>query len=635
MSSIKARFPSTWVPDERSNACCVCQRAFTVLYRRHHCRACGKIFCYQCCCHYQTLPSYIHKTHAHYSDGGLQRVCVDCNVEIAVIKKSKIMILIMSLLPLCLGEIAALRYVSKKWKAAADTIIGIYKGIQYKASYQRWTGVERRILKTHWQSFNGHSRLVVQAIRGLTGIVDLATMARYYHDDKHVYPCKALFCQFECYEEFNHFDILQLLCSFPAAQILECQEMESWIGQTLNAIEADWLCLMMPCILECGRTQAIQRLLANNLIPRVSTNLRLAYRFYFICNFLCNSSRHKTFYRSLLDRFLGMIDKHYYFELDRTEKLVHELRTPDKVKDNNYKGIRMPFDPEIIIEDVVAVNIRRLTTNTSPWIVPITTNRGPYRLLIKHDDLRKDAFVVDFVKILSMTNRDITLKHYHVISITVDFGIVEMLPDTTTLFDINQTSNLSNFVIRHNIHSTMAQIRLSFIASCASNCVLCYILGVGDRNLGNILISKDATMTNIDFSYILGTDPKWDELTEMRITPGMLQLIGGLDSDEFDALKRFCSEIFTDIKRYIFAWYPLFEHLTTADPPIYLHHGDLKGVQAHLESRLMPDASEEDVAVAITAIVEKNSDRGIAGVFDSFHWLKSSMDTVINKLLYI
>lgn len=37
-----------WIPDERVTMCQSCHSDFTLLLRRHHCRACGLVFCYLC-----------------------------------------------------------------------------------------------------------------------------------------------------------------------------------------------------------------------------------------------------------------------------------------------------------------------------------------------------------------------------------------------------------------------------------------------------------------------------------------------------------------------------------------------------------------------------------------------------------
>ena len=37
-----------WIPDRRVTMCQNCAAEFSVLVRRHHCRACGKVVCATC-----------------------------------------------------------------------------------------------------------------------------------------------------------------------------------------------------------------------------------------------------------------------------------------------------------------------------------------------------------------------------------------------------------------------------------------------------------------------------------------------------------------------------------------------------------------------------------------------------------
>ncbi|XP_039730856.1 zinc finger FYVE domain-containing protein 16 [Pteropus medius] len=58
----------TWVPDSEAPNCMNCQVKFTFTKRRHHCRACGKVFC-AVCCNRKCKLQYLEKE---------ARVCVVC-----------------------------------------------------------------------------------------------------------------------------------------------------------------------------------------------------------------------------------------------------------------------------------------------------------------------------------------------------------------------------------------------------------------------------------------------------------------------------------------------------------------------------------------------------------------------------
>uniref|UniRef100_A0A8C6LRL2 Zinc finger FYVE-type containing 9 n=1 Tax=Nothobranchius furzeri TaxID=105023 RepID=A0A8C6LRL2_NOTFU len=59
-----------WVPDSQAPVCMKCDVKFTFTKRRHHCRACGKVFCAACCS---------VKCKLEYMDRKEARVCVTCH----------------------------------------------------------------------------------------------------------------------------------------------------------------------------------------------------------------------------------------------------------------------------------------------------------------------------------------------------------------------------------------------------------------------------------------------------------------------------------------------------------------------------------------------------------------------------
>ncbi|XP_036382351.1 zinc finger FYVE domain-containing protein 16-like isoform X2 [Megalops cyprinoides] len=60
--------PPSWVPDSEAPNCMNCTQRFTFTRRRHHCRACGKVYCTTCCGRKCRLK-YLERT---------ARVCVVC-----------------------------------------------------------------------------------------------------------------------------------------------------------------------------------------------------------------------------------------------------------------------------------------------------------------------------------------------------------------------------------------------------------------------------------------------------------------------------------------------------------------------------------------------------------------------------
>jgi hypothetical protein len=53
---VQPRKVEVWVPDESAQRCYACGADFTTYLRRHHCRACGNCFCYECCRRSVVLP---------------------------------------------------------------------------------------------------------------------------------------------------------------------------------------------------------------------------------------------------------------------------------------------------------------------------------------------------------------------------------------------------------------------------------------------------------------------------------------------------------------------------------------------------------------------------------------------------
>ncbi len=627
MVSIKPSFPPGWTPDDEADNCSRCDGPFTMLNRKHHCRACGKIFCAECSAHSGSIPSYVHRVYNTEGSKGL-RLCSGCNTLIIKKKKSKKFILIFSMLPLAIKELEVLLYINKEWKTAITCTLAMFKSIQYKTGYKKWTGLERRLIRTHWREFVGHSRLMVQVFNGMSGITNLSSFTRHFKCSPKNTDCAALYCDSKlCKPDFNPFDLLELLYSHHTPTILSCEELESWIGTSLSKMHINWLIKFLPWLIQMGKTPPAQRIITNNIIPLALDNIEFAYAIYFECEML-RSSESNSYYMAIQSRLMSGLNKETRENIHRSHRLFRICEDPLKLSNTqtDVSGILLPYDPKTTIKCIVHSKIRQVNSFTKPWIIPMETNRGRIEILQKNDDLRKDRLVITTMHLLRTVDTRLCFHTYHVFPITCNRGWIEMIPKSKTVYDINLNSTIQNYIISFNKTESSASLRDSFMYSCTSNCVLGYMLGLGDRNLHNILIcGNTATIANIDFSYLMGYDPKNIESTEMKITSGMVDMLGGYDSDEFKTLKTLCSSIYASIRRYTYFWYSAFRYLSVSSPPIYPHGGDLKTLQNHIDQRLMPNATDEEVNVAIVKSVDSNSDSWKSSISDMAHSVKTNI----------
>jgi hypothetical protein len=64
-----------WVTNESMSHCMECLKSFSLLTRRHHCRACGAMLCSECCRSATCLKDF--------PELGVQRVCSRCNLNVS------------------------------------------------------------------------------------------------------------------------------------------------------------------------------------------------------------------------------------------------------------------------------------------------------------------------------------------------------------------------------------------------------------------------------------------------------------------------------------------------------------------------------------------------------------------------
>lgn len=115
--------------------------------------------------------------------------------------------------------------------------------------------------------------------------------------------------------------------------------------------------------------------------------------------------------------------------------------------------------------------------------------------------------------------------------------------------------SIHNFFRKHHPQETgpygiAPEIMDTYVRSCAGYCVITYLLGVGDRHLDNLLLTKNGKLFHIDFGYILGRDPK-PLPPPMKLSKEMVEAMGGVNSEHYQEFRKQCYTAFLHLRRYI------------------------------------------------------------------------------------
>ncbi len=176
-----------------------------------------------------------------------------------------------------------------------------------------------------------------------------------------------------------------------------------------------------------------------------------------------------------------------------------------------------------------------------------TLDTNTVALLFKiGDDLRQDMLVVRLFEMFEEFWRahglDLPLPRNRIISTWRDGGVVEIIPNSATLAEIQTTfgggvfgsfakSPITQYLQAHNPtpESFAASLDL-FTRSVAASCVSSCVLGFGDRHNDNIMVSKSGQLFHIDFGHFLGhtmlaPTGQRRERTRMVLTQAMVHTV--------------------------------------------------------------------------------------------------------------
>jgi len=176
------------------------------------------------------------------------------------------------------------------------------------------------------------------------------------------------------------------------------------------------------------------------------------------------------------------------------------------------------------------------------------------------DDLRQDQLALQMIKLmdrlLKKENLDLRLTPYKALAINTFQGMVEFVNSSAIASILERYDGDIRKFLREaypkpeatSTYGIEPQVLDTFIRSCAGYCVMTFILGVGDRHLDNLLVTREGHLFHIDFGFMFGEDPKFFP-PPMKLCKEMVECMGGANSEHYFQFKALCVEAYLILRK--------------------------------------------------------------------------------------
>ncbi|ODV97949.1 hypothetical protein PACTADRAFT_47778 [Pachysolen tannophilus NRRL Y-2460] len=302
-----------------------------------------------------------------------------------------------------------------------------------------------------------------------------------------------------------------------------------------------------------------------------------------------------------------------------------------------FEPIPLPLDPSYMICGCIPEESSVFKSSLSPLKITFrtTTPGEKYPLMYKiGDDLRQDQFVIQIItlidKILQNENLDLKLKPYKILALGEAEGLIQFIPNESlsSILGKNQGSILNFLRINNpdnnNELGVKPEIINNYVRSCAGYCVITYLLGVGDRHLDNLLLTKDGYFFHADFGYILGEDPKpFPPLMKLPIQ--IIEGMGGLTNENYKLFCNYCFIAYLTLRKNSSLILNLFRLMIDSNIPVLkTNNGDeLEKIELVLKikEKFMLELNDEEAILHFQNLIKDSVNAFLPVVIDRLHSL--------------
>lgn len=644
-----------WVKDENVNNCHNCNSVFGFMNRKHHCRNCGKIFCNHCSNYFICIPNNIktvpkefnyldYKTYLDYFNlsNGTERVCQKCYDKIFELRELNKIINFFDLLDLDITDFKNISLVCRSWNKISKYYFSYFREIQYYFPDHVFTNKELKIIRNNRYNLVGHSKWLLQLVITTDWENDNAKNKQetinILQGTTRKKNCWELMCTRSCSKNLQAEDIIIILSKkytyFPLIKLLiknlysvSEYELSCYIGYIVNLL------------IFYKNFSNISRELEVFLLEKCKHNVPLSNQlFWTITQFMSNAESH-NYFKILRKKLVNILPKDTYklfqngydFTLNLIQ-IANNTNDTDTSMNNIIKYLKghrfinnfsLPVDFNKSFTSIDISKIRLIDSKTKPIILPCKYDTNQiFNIMLKKEDIRKEEIIMKIIKLMDIflkkeENLDLFVTVYNILPISDSYGYIEFVPNSTTLYNIRENLKFSiqNYILEKNPNMNINEFKDKISKSCAVYCVITYLLGIGDRHLDNIMITDDGKIFHIDFGYILGNDPK-PLSPDIRITPEMIDALGGLNSIYYNKFKEYCGKAYNCLRRHAPIFYILLLNLVEQVNEKQLTKSYIRN---HILQRFIPGENYKDANDQFSYKLDTNSNTYSEEIIDYFH----------------
>jgi phosphatidylinositol 4-kinase len=252
------------------------------------------------------------------------------------------------------------------------------------------------------------------------------------------------------------------------------------------------------------------------------------------------------------------------------------------------------------------------------------------------DDIRQEQLAMQLIKVFQSiwTNAKLPIfvQPYEVVVCGNNCGLIETVIDASSIDGIKKrlsegASLLQCFYHLYGgpEHKPFQLARRHFIESMVGYSIIMYLLQIKDRHNGNIMLMKTGHVVHIDFGFMLSNSPGSInfESAPFKLTKDYTEVIGSVDSDEFQYFKVLMYKGFLEVTRNTDKIVSLVEMMLPGDSlPCFA--GDGATAIRELKERF-PPLHEAELAVWVKERIETSLDAWSSRTYDNFQRLTNNI----------